>query len=72
MSELCKTHQVFTEGEEKELAKYILDVSRMYFPITTGILRQLAYELVIRNSKKYPLRFLIDQYSEGFCSFMHG
>ena len=54
MSELCKTHQVFTEGEEKELAKYILDASRMGFPISTDVLRQLAYELASRNKKKFP------------------
>ncbi|GFS09263.1 transposase [Elysia marginata] len=49
------THrQVFTADEERELAKYMLECSDMFYGLSPKQARELAYEMAVENNKKMP------------------
>lgn len=47
-----KCSQIFTDDEEKLLAQYLLDASRMNYGLTTKDTRQFAYMYAVENGKK--------------------
>ncbi|XP_018332973.1 uncharacterized protein LOC108742303 isoform X2 [Agrilus planipennis] len=49
-----KNRQVFTDEQEQELEKYILNASSIYFGLTPKEIRKLAFELAISNNLKVP------------------
>nr|XP_023012611.1 uncharacterized protein LOC111502700 [Leptinotarsa decemlineata] len=49
-----KVRQVFSSSQERELDKFLEDMSKMYYGLTVEQLRQLAYSYASRNQLKYP------------------
>ena len=45
---------MFSDAEEAELESYLVQASRIGFPLTTKAVRGLAYELAKKNQKRYP------------------
>lgn len=46
--------QVFSDEEENELANYLDAMARMNHGLNTKIISKLAYDLAVKNKKKYP------------------
>lgn len=46
--------QVFSEHEESEIASYLEIMARMNHGLNTNLVDKLAYDLAVRNNKKYP------------------
>lgn len=49
-----KNSQIFSVQEEEELAKYLELMARMNHGLTTKLIDRLAYDLAVKNKKKYP------------------
>lgn len=49
-----RPNQVFSAEEENELAKYLETMARMNHGLTTKMISKLAYDLAVKNNKKYP------------------
>lgn len=46
--------QVFTDNEEEELCKYIIDMASRLYGLTMKDLRGLVYRLAVKNNKRHP------------------
>lgn len=49
-----KNCQVFTTEQEKELGKFLVDMSKIYYGLTIVQLRKLAYSYASTNKIPYP------------------
>jgi len=47
-------NRVFTNNEESNLRDYLIECSAVYFGLSPSAVRQLAYELAIKNGKTFP------------------
>ena len=46
--------RIFTDGEEHELASYLIKASKIHHGLTTTATRELAYEFAMKNGKLIP------------------
>ncbi|XP_044733272.1 tigger transposable element-derived protein 6-like [Chrysoperla carnea] len=67
-----RNRQVFTDENEKELEKYILVASTIYFGLSPKDIRKIAYELAIANKLKIPKSWQTKNLAgpDWFTSFM--
>ena len=49
-----KPRQIFTDGEERDLAEYLVSASNVYFGLCPKEIRKLAFEYASANSKVVP------------------
>lgn len=49
-----KANQVFSVEEENELSQYLDVMARMNHGLTTKMIARLAYDLAVKNNKRYP------------------
>ncbi|CAK1582112.1 unnamed protein product [Parnassius mnemosyne] len=48
--------KVFTDNEEEELCKYIIDMESRLYGLTMKDLRGLVYRLAVKNNKRHPFK----------------
>ena len=64
--------KIFTTEEEKSLEAYIIDCSKMNFGLTRRNIKQLAYELGMKNNKPLPQNWIVGKIAgeEWLIGFM--
>lgn len=65
--------QIFTEEEEKDLAKYLETASKLYHGLTPKNVRMLAYQFGKKNNKKIPYGWQVKEEAtyDWFWGFMN-
>ena len=62
--------QVFNEEEEEELSKYLEVMALMNHGLTTKLVTKLAYDLAMKNNKKFPENWNKEKSADYF--WLHG
>jgi hypothetical protein len=67
-----KSRQVFTDNEETMLSDYLKKAAALYYGLNPKEVRNLAFELAVRNEKIIPRNWKIDEMAgpDWFSAFL--